>query len=250
MPPHNEEYLATPTNTNPMTKISLMINSTTTAMFRPLFTCLLCCLIFKLSAQDPLRFKKEIDQLTAGDSSVNRTDLILFAGSSSFRLWKEMTTDFPGYNIVNRGFGGSEMSDLLYYADQLILPYQPKQIFIYEGDNDLGNGRPVKVVMKNTDQLLHKIRRALPTTEVIFLTPKPSGSRWHLKKNYVQFIRKLKRWAKRQDHVKVIDVWSPLLDDNKKPMSDIFMEDKLHLNRKGYLMWIEIINPYLKTGGA
>jgi lysophospholipase L1-like esterase len=221
-----------------------MINST--ALRRFLFSCLLLCsLLSRLQAQDPLRFKDEIINVTAGDSAVNRNDVIVFAGSSSFRLWENMTTDFPGYNILNRGFGGSEMSDLLYYADQLILVYKPKQIFIYEGDNDLGNGRPVGLVLENAEQLLQKIRRDLPQTEVLFLTPKPSHLRWHLKKNYVSYNKKLKRWARRQDNVKVVDVWTPLLDKDKMPMKDIFKDDKLHLNEKGYALWIDIIRPYL-----
>lgn len=221
-----------------------MINSTTT---RFLHSCLVLCFVTSMVfAQDPLRFKKEIEDLVATDASVNENDLIIFAGSSSFRLWKEMTSDFSAYNVINRGFGGSEMSDLLYYADELILKHRPEKIFVYEGDNDLASKRPVDTIIDNADQLVKKIRAQHPQAKIYLLTPKPCPSRWHLKKSYVQFNKKLKRFAKRRDNVAVVDVWKPLLGKNKQPRKELFIEDELHMNRKGYEMWIEILKPYLE----
>jgi lysophospholipase L1-like esterase len=193
-----------------------------------------------------LRFQKEIDNLVAADSSVKEDHLFIFAGSSSFRLWKDMTTDLSAYNVINRGFGGSEMSDLVYYADQLILKHDPEKIFIYEGDNDLGAKRPLDTIMRNADRLVKKIRQQLPDAKIYFLTPKPCPSRWHLKQSYVQFNKKLKRFAKHHKNVKMIDVWKPLLGKNKEPRKELFIEDQLHMNRQGYAMWVEILKPYLK----
>jgi lysophospholipase L1-like esterase len=196
-------------------------------------------------SQDPLRFTDEIAKLKSGDSSVNKTNLIVFAGSSSFRMWRNLKESFPNHNVLNRGFGSSEMSDLVYYADQLIIDYSPRQILIYEGDNDLNHGKSSAEILKDADQLLSIIRRKLPEeTSVIFLTPKPSPSRWHLKKNYIRFNRKLKRWGKHQHDVKVIDVWTPLLVKGE-PIKEIFLEDNLHMNAAGYARWTEIIAPYL-----
>lgn len=221
-----------------------MTNSTGT---RFLCCCLTLCFFSAIVfAQDPLRFKQEVENLVTNDSTVKEDDLILFAGSSSFRLWKDLTTDFSEYNVLNRGFGGSEMSDLLYYADQLILTHHPKKIFIYEGDNDLGSKRPVDTIIHNADLLVDKIRQKLPDAKIYFLTPKPCASRWHLKKSYVEFNKKLKRFAKRKDNVEMIDVWKPLLGKNKEPRKELFIEDQLHMNRQGYALWIEILKPYLK----
>lgn len=244
MPTLDEELLTKNTDSNRMLKHLLLINSTS---IRCLYGCLFICLSwFSVHAQDPLRFKDEIIKLTTGDSAVNDQDLNIFAGSSSFRMWTDLKTDFSEFNVVNRGFGGSEMSDLLYYADQLILAHQPERIFIYEGDNDLASKRPVKLIIENADLLLKKIRAKLPDAEVFFLTPKPSPSRWHLKKEYKRFNRKLKNWTRGQKNVQVIDVWKPLLSKDKKPRPEIFMDDKLHMNREGYALWVDIIKPYLK----
>ncbi len=166
MPPQIEEYLTETIIQTLIMRFSLMINSTTKQF---LHSCLVLCFITSMvCAQDPLRFKKEIEDLVATDSAVKEEHLIIFAGSSSFRLWKEMTIDFKEYNVINRGFGGSEMSDLLYYADELILKHRPEKIFIYEGDNDLGAKRPVDTIIHNANLLVKKFVRNFRMLKFIF----------------------------------------------------------------------------------
>jgi lysophospholipase L1-like esterase len=186
-------------------------------------------------AQDPLRFKDEVNQLIAGDSTVNKKKLILFVGSSSIGFWKSLGNDFQKYNTLNRGFGGSEMSDLVFYADKLIVPYRPKQIFIYEGDNDLSNG-------KNPDEIVKLPRK----TQVYFISPKPSIARWSLKAKYEELNQKLNLFAKKNKHVTFIDVWTSMLGPDGTVMKDIFIDDGLHMNTKGYGIWVRVIGPYLK----
>lgn len=215
------------------------------AHFKIVFLFCIACLT--LHAQDPLRFEKEVNKLIAGDSAVNKRKLILFTGSSSIRLWKTLETDLQGHNVVNRGFGGSETTDLIYYFDKLIPPNQPKQIFIYEGDNDLASGKTPDQIMEATDSLLTLIRtKYSKKVRVVFITPKPSLSRWRLKDQYVSYIGKLDAWAKKQKRVTVADVWTPLLDEHGNVMQDIFMEDKLHLNAKGYAIWTKTIRPMVR----
>ena len=151
------------------------------------------CLSISLSAQDPTRFQKEIDNLVTADSEVTHKKLILFTGSSSIRIWKSLATDFPTHNTLNRGFGGSEMTDLLYYAEQLIIKHNPKEIFIYEGDNDINSGKSPEEILNTADQLLTLIRAKLPKkVKVVFISPKPSLARWHLKETYLDYNKKLK----------------------------------------------------------
>ena len=198
-------------------------------------------------AKDPTRFKDEIASLTANDKSVNKKHLILFTGSSSIRLWKNLQSSFPGKNILNRGFGGSEMSDLLYYFDQLILPYQPEQIFIYEGDNDTNEGKTSEQVLKDATLLLNKIRSQIsPTVEVLFISAKPSLARAQLKDRYLKFNADLKLWSEKQTNVKFVDVWTPMMDKKGEVMNDLFIEDHLHMNEKGYVIWKRVIGPNLK----
>jgi lysophospholipase L1-like esterase len=200
-----------------------------------------------LFAQDPLRFKKEVDSIVLLNQSANKTNLILFTGSSSIRMWKDLKTSFPGHNVLNMGFGGSEMSDLLYYTDKLILPFKPKQIFIYEGDNDINAGRTIEHILASADSILIRIRTPFPQSEVVFISPKPSLARWGLKDKYEAYNRALKAWTKEKKNVRYADVWTPMLDTKGGVQKDIFIEDGLHLNKKGYSIWTKTLRKYLSA---
>jgi lysophospholipase L1-like esterase len=198
-------------------------------------------------AQDPTRFEKEVTTLIASDTAVSKKNLILFTGSSSIRFWGNIKAYYPEYNVVNRGFGGSQMSDLIYYFDKLVTPYEAKKIFIYEGDNDLGSGKTPQQIIADADSVLKLIRsKVSKKVPVYFITPKPSIARWHLKDQYIAYNQQLKEWASRQKKVTYVDVWTPLLDSNGQPQKDVFIEDGLHLNKKGYEIWSAAIKPYVQ----
>jgi lysophospholipase L1-like esterase len=206
----------------------------------------LLCSFTGLSAQDPLRFEKEIQSLIAGDTSVNNRKLILFTGSSSIRFWNSLEQDFPKHNVVNKGFGGSEMKDLLYYAEPLILKHKPKKIFIYEGDNDINAGKTPEEILKTADELLKIIRKRLSKkVEIIFASAKPSLARWQLKEQYQIFNAQLKDWTSKHKRVKFADVWTPMLDDKGEVRTNLFVEDNLHMNQKGYEIWTAVLRKYL-----
>ena len=198
-----------------------------------------------VGAQDPLRFQKEVSDLVSADTAVNSKRLILFTGSSSIRLWHNLAESFPGKNVLNRGFGGSEMSDLLYYTPQLILKHKPNIVFIYEGDNDIAAGRSTEQILTNADSLIKIIRAALPKTKIIFISPKPSGARWHLKTQYEEFNSKLAQFTKSRKRVYFADVWSPMLDATGNLLPGLFLEDDLHMNEKGYVIWTKVLNQFL-----
>ena len=177
----------------------------------------------------------------------NNSDVVLFTGSSSIRMWKNLGSTFPKYNIVNAGFGGSQTSDLLYYADTLLTAFKPTTIFIYEGDNDLSSGKSPDQVLSTTDSLMRLIRMRLgPAAKVYFMSPKPSIARWNLKEKYLTYNDKLREWVNRQKNVKYIDCWSPLLDKEGVVRQDIFLEDGLHMNEKGYALWTAEVRKVLK----
>lgn len=212
-----------------------------------LILCLGLLISVSLSAQNPERFGKEVQELIAADSSINRTDIILFTGSSSIRLWKDIASSFPEHNVLNRGFGGSEMSDLVYFSDKLILPYKPQKIFIYEGDNDLNAGKSVDQILLSADSLLTIIRKNLPPEiPVIFISPKPSVARWGMKDKYVSFNTELKAWTRKHENVEFADVWTPMLDRQGNVRTDLFVEDRLHMNKTGYEIWARVLRKYLR----
>ena len=225
-----------------LTKIKVM------QRLSPLLTFLFCIGIYTLVyAQDPNRFQDEIEKFSG--EAFNRDEgrpLILFTGSSSVRFWKDLESTYPGKQILNRGFGGSHMSDLLYFADRLILNYKPEQIFIYEGDNDVSSGKSAGTIMKDTRKLVRKIRKALPDSEIVFISPKPSIARWSLQEQYVTINARLKKYADRKPGIRYVDVWTPMLDNTGQVLQDIFIQDNLHMNDKGYAIWRAVIEPFLR----
>ncbi|HYG18878.1 MAG TPA: SGNH/GDSL hydrolase family protein [Ohtaekwangia sp.] len=213
-------------------------------MKRLTFILVLFALPAGILAQDPLRFTDEIGKMTASDTVVDRQNLIVFTGSSSIKGWWNLSDNFPGHNVINRGFGGSDMSDLLHYVQPLILHYTPNKVFIYEGDNDLNRGKSPQDVLKTAKQVLRKIRKGSPETEVIFISVKPSLARWKLKDQYQQYNQGLQRLAGKKN-VAFVDVWTPMLNERGEPMEDIFVEDGLHMNAKGYAIWTAAIKPFV-----
>jgi lysophospholipase L1-like esterase len=208
---------------------------------------LIFCLVFVgVQAQEPRPFTDEVNTLIAGDSAVNKKKVILFTGSSSIRMWKDLKSYYPSHNVLNRGFGGSQMKDLLFFFDKLIQPYKPKMIFIYEGDNDLASKRSPEVILAEADSLLKLIRsKVAKKVKVAFIAAKPSLARWEMKDQYVQFNAKLKAWTETKKNVVFVDVWTPMLDANGEVQKDLFIEDGLHMNKKGYDIWARVIQNYM-----
>lgn len=194
------------------------------------------------------QFDQEVHDLLLKDSLIkNQSNIILFTGSSTIRLWKNIEGNFPTKNILNRGFGGSRMSDLLHFADQLIIRYNPKTIFIYEGDNDLGEKKTPKEILASADSLLTIIRAKLPkNVKVYFISAKPSMARWHLKDQYAELNNGLKSWAKTKKNVYFIDMWPIMLNADGSIKKELFLEDGLHMNRKGYDLWQSQIKPFVQ----
>ena len=193
----------------------------------------------------PERFRTEVAEIISRPLA-STEEIVLFTGSSSIRIWNDISDYFPGYNIVNRGFGGSQTNDLLYYTDQLILSLKPVKIFIYEGDNDLAGGKTSKQILATTDSLLQRIRQKFTTAvPVYFISPKPSVARWKLKDAYLEHSRNLKQWISTKENVIYVDGWSSLVEKNGDVLTDIFLPDSLHLNKKGYDLWATGIKKFL-----
>src|SRR6267378_4228626 len=102
---------------------------------------------------------------------------VLFIGSSSIQLWKSLADDFPGTKVINRGFGGSELADSTFYVDRIVIPYRPKIVVLYAGDNDLANGKTPQHVFEDYKAFVERVHRKLPDTRIAFISIKPSPSR-------------------------------------------------------------------------
>lgn len=171
---------------------------------------------------------------------------ILFTGSSSIRVWSALETAFPNHKVLNRGFGGSQMSDLLNYFDRIVAPYRPALVAVYEGDNDLAAGESVDLLIREYTNFLGRVERQLPGTDVALLSVKPSPSRAQLMDKMRQLNDRLKSLADGR-HIRYIDVCTPLLNASGQPRPELFQTDMLHLNAAGYAIWRTVVGPALDS---
>jgi lysophospholipase L1-like esterase len=194
-------------------------------------------------------FINEIKAFQKADSiSMPASNAILFAGSSSFRLWKNIQEDFVGFPIVNRGFGGSSLPDMIRYTEEILFPYQPKQVIIYCGENDFAANPklPSDSVIERFKTIFSMIRKRLPKAYIGFVSMKPSPSRWKMKDQMLEANAGIQGFLRKQRRTDYIDIWTPMLASNGEPQPDLFLGDNLHMNAKGYAIWKKAIGPVLK----
>ena len=193
-------------------------------------------------------FKDEIDAFKKLDSiGFPPKKAILFAGSSSFRKWTNVQEYFPEQKIINRGFGGSTLPDVIRYADEIIFPYQPKQILIYCGENDIASSDSVtdEIVLQRYQQLFFLIRSKMKIVEVDFVSIKPSPSRIKFLSTIKKSNQLIEEFISTQKNAKFINVFNAMLNEDETIKQEIFLQDNLHMNEKGYTIWKKIIEPYL-----
>jgi len=195
---------------------------------------------------NPQRWEKSIRQFEQWDSrnSVPR-DAVLFVGSSSIRKW-ETHRSFADLPVINRGFGGSHISDVNYYADRIVLPYKPRVIVLYAGDNDIASGKTPRRVAEDFRKFTKLVKRHLAGTGIIFISIKPSGSRWSLWPAMKEANTLIKKICEKQDNVFFVDAATALLGDDGKPNDGLFLQDRLHLNGTGYARWTTILKPVIE----
>jgi lysophospholipase L1-like esterase len=170
---------------------------------------------------------------------------VVFVGSSSIRLWSSLESDLGASDIVKRGFGGSRMSDSAYFADRIVLPYRPRLVVVYAGDNDLAEGVKPQEVLASYIDLVRQVHEALPDTRVAFISIKPSPLREALMGLTLQTNKLIEEYSKGDRKLDYIDVYTKMLDSAGRPRTDLFNSDGLHLNRAGYAIWTTAIEERL-----
>lgn len=169
---------------------------------------------------------------------------IVLTGSSSIRRWPTLAQEFPQHVVLNRGFGGSQISDLIAYFERVVVPGNPKQIVIYSGTNDLNAGESPEHVLGDLATLAGMIRVALPDTKVAFISAAPNPKRWEQREAQERFNEWVAAYCKRYGH-DYIDVWTPMMGADGMPSRDIYVADQLHMNAAGYVIWKAVVGPYL-----
>ena len=199
-----------------------------------------------IHAQDPSRFEQDVMDLQKKYDSIgfNGKPTLLFTGSSSIRLWESLEASFPEYQVINTGFGGSQTSDLLSFVDELVLRYEPGQVFIYEGDNDIEGKKKPRQIIKSTREVIKMIKAPGTVSSIVLISAKPSIARWGLRGKYKRFNRKLKKLCETDPILHFANVWDPMLN-GKKLNRDLFIEDGLHMNNKGYEIWYNVLKNHV-----
>ena len=193
-------------------------------------------------------FEKEIQAFETRDRQTPPpTDAILFTGSSSIRFWTDLPAYFPGKVVLNRGFGGSQLSDVRHFADRVIVRYRPKQIVLYAGENDIASGKQTaRQTYTRFVDLFRYIRRRLPDVTFTFIAIKPSPSRRQFRPTMDEANRLIGRFLAKRSNAQFVDIRPTMLGPNGQPLGALFRPDSLHMNMKGYERWAPVLQPFLK----
>lgn len=196
-------------------------------------------------AQQP--FENEIRAFEKADSvSPPPAHPIVFTGSSSIRMWNDLETYFPGKTMLNRGFGGSQLSDVIRYADRIIIPYQPRQIVLYAGENDVAAGVSGRETYNRFVTLFEHVRQKLPDVPFTFIAIKPSPSRRKFFSENDVANQLIKAYLAKQSNTDFVDIRPVMLQPNGQPVPELFRQDSLHMLPAGYQRWAKVLGPYLK----
>jgi len=202
---------------------------------------------FNLNAQDyDNKWAAEINAFEQLNGDSPAQGGILFTGSSSIRFWKTPAKDFNNSTILNRGFGGSQIIDLIEKFDQIIVQYHPKKIVVYSGDNDIEAGKSAEIVFGDFCTLYGMIKAKLPETEVYYIAIKPSLSRWAKVLEMKKANTMINEYLNTKSNADFVDIYSPMIGTEGKPCKKWFIEDGLHMTKEGYELWTKILAPYIK----
>lgn len=195
----------------------------------------------------PGKWAAAINTLTKADAThPPAPNGVLFVGSSSIAKWKTLVQDFPNVPVINRGFGGSELADSVFFADRIVLPYQPRLVVVYAGENNLWAGKTAEAVAADFKALRAKIHAARPATRILYLSIKESPSRHRIKTLVLRANRLIAADCATDQRCQFVDVATPMLDPAGRPRPELFVADQLHLNPAGYAIWTGVLAPFLK----
>lgn len=214
-------------------------------LFRLFFIALVSISAHTFAQDKP--FWNEIQQFKRQDSiTMPAKNGIVFTGSSSIRMWKDLETTYKDYNAINRGFGGSVLPQVNDYVDELVLKYKPRQVVIYCGDNDIASGASAEQVLTSFTNLFNNIRKGLPKTSIAFISMKLSPSRTKFVPEVIKGNALVKEFIAKQKNAVFIDIASKMLDSKGEMRPELFQNDMLHMKPAGYEIWVKEITPYLK----
>lgn len=210
--------------------------------------CVLFAFVTYARAETPPanRFEKDILAYEEADKqNPPPKGAVLFTGASGIRRWKTLAQDFPGITVLNRAFGGSQLSDSVFYADRISIRYAPKTIVIQAGGNDLNAGKSPEKVLKDFIDYVQKVRTGLHDVKIIFLNIGPSPKRWEQRDAQQKANRLVREYIESEKNLVYVDLWPGSLGPDGLPKPELYVEDKLHPSAAGYARRAELLRPLL-----
>ncbi|MGB0370254.1 MAG: GDSL-type esterase/lipase family protein [Opitutales bacterium] len=192
-------------------------------------------------------YENEIQALEREKKPLIRNgETVVFYGSSSIRLWDSLESEFPGYHVLNMGFGGSTLAGCGWFFDRMLGDVQPKALVLYAGDNDLGDGRHPEEIYLFFEAIHGYVRAYLPDMPFTFISVKPSPVRMHL----VPKMKMLNEWVAQSleptPHETFVDVFNPMMNCGQN-LQTLYTDDGLHMNSKGYDIWKSVLMEHRNT---
>ncbi len=190
-------------------------------------------------------FENDIRELEEKAKAGNFMPGSVFVGSSSIQMWSTLAQDFPMTNVLNLGLRGATLAACTWFFERLVLPFNPKSLILYGGDNDLGQERHPEEVFIYFQQFVSLVRKYLGNTPLAFISIKPSLARWNVNER-IQFTNELikKETEKENRGLYFIDIYQSMLNEHNFPRSELYLENGLHINKMGYKLWCEEILKY------
>jgi lysophospholipase L1-like esterase len=196
---------------------------------------------------DPAKWEADIRAFEAADlSDPPVRGGITFTGSSSIRMWTTLKEDFAGLPVMNRGFGGSMLPEVTAFVDRIITPHQPMLVVVYCGGNDINAGRSADQVLRDFQALVKAIHTPLPATRIAFISIAPNPARWTQVETVKAANSAIRQYIRTDSTLDFIDVFPQMLGPDGLPKPDIYLDDRLHMNSKGYQLWTELVRPHLR----
>lgn len=196
--------------------------------------------------QDQVPFESDIEKFEAQDKvSPPAPGGVVFVGSSSIVRWTTLSEDFPEYNVINRGFGGSQTSDSVRFAKRIVTPYKPSMVVFFAGTNDIAAGKSAQTVFDDFQQFVDVVRSDLPDVPIVFISITPAPSRWDKLAIVKDANRLIKDYCRHHRNLRFVDLFKNYLSPSGGPRPELFVSDQLHMNPSGYVIWKKAIGPLL-----
>lgn len=197
-------------------------------------------------AHDFDRWEKEISAFEKSDrEKMPAKGGVLFIGSSTVRMWKTLDKDFPGCNVINRGFGGSQIVDSTHFAERVIFPYEPKMVLLRAGGNDIHAGKSAAQVFEEYKAFVAKIHARLPKTQIAYIALCPAPSRWAERDANKALNESVKEYSKTRPYLKYVETYDMSLTPDGQAREELFLPDRLHFNAEGYKLLADRVRPFM-----